>query len=167
MQGGDLLNALIAAGEVRRPVQAAAKTADSAAGADRAFAMLLAKARGGELASGVQVSVDKSSGVSLTSEQLDRVSLAADKATAAGANNALVVVDGRWLEVDLQSRTVTGEIKPEAFEPVTGYDAIVRAPAASEGGKAPASGAGPVESLVYDNASLLRTLAATLGGEGA
>lgn len=164
MQGGDLLNALITAGEVRRPVQAAAKTPD-ASGADRAFAMLLSKARGGDLASGVNVSVDKSCDVSLSAEQIERVSKAADKATAAGAKDALVIVDGRWLQVDLERRVVTGEIEPGAFEPVTGFDAVVRAPALDGSSDAEAA-TGPGKATVYDNASLLRTLTGTLRGEG-
>ncbi len=78
-----------------------------------AFAELLKRAREGTLASNRPVSVEKSAGVALSEEQLARLSLAADRAEAAGLRTALVLIDDRRLILDVHQRSVVGVAAPE------------------------------------------------------
>ena len=72
------------------------------------FADLLAKARDGNLASGLPVTIAKGAGVELNAEQLSRVGAAADRAQAAGADRAVVLIDGAAVKLDVATRNITG-----------------------------------------------------------
>lgn len=88
------------------------------------FAELLQAARNGELTSKLPVSVDPGVGVELSDEQLARVSLAADKAEAAGVRTALLIIDGQRLTLDVHGRRITGRAE-EAGGVVTGVDGVI------------------------------------------
>lgn len=72
------------------------------------FAELLAKAGEGQIISGLPVTIAKGAGVELNVEQLMRVGAAADRAQAAGADRAVVLIDGSALKLDVATRTITG-----------------------------------------------------------
>lgn len=121
------------------------------------FAGLLEKARAGELSSGAPVTVARGAAVDLSEDQLRRLSIAADRAEAAGATRALVLIDGMALKLDVGVREVTGAVELGAGGALAGIDGVVRAPEAGGGSAAPVGvpAAGPAGL----NASLLRALA--------
>ncbi len=92
------------------------------------FAELLSKAQRGEITSGAPVKIAKGLQLKLSDEQVGRLSVAADKAEAQGANRALVVMDGQTLQMDVASRTITGAVDTSAPGVIAGVDAIVVAP---------------------------------------
>lgn len=89
------------------------------------FAQLLQQARAGEISSGMQVRVAQGSGVELSSEQLSRLSAAADLAEAHGASRAAFVIDGKLVAMDVPTRMVTGAIDASSTGVVEGIDALV------------------------------------------
>ncbi|MEO0715388.1 MAG: hypothetical protein AAFY58_00205 [Planctomycetota bacterium] len=123
------------------------------------FGELLDRAMGGELASGRQVELMHDAGVSLTPEQIGRVSEAADRAELAGMHRAMVQIDGMELLVDVPMRRVMGVAQADERGVISGVDGIVRVPDDETSGKADASGLlrGDV------NASLLAALERTTG----
>ncbi len=163
-----LLRAL-SAGAAARGIGAAGtpvRSAGAAASAGQSFADLLSKAQSGVAVSGIPVTLGKDSGVSLTDEQLQRLSIAADRAEAAGVSRALVMIDGMALRLDVAVRQVTGPVELGPGLAAAGIDGVVHAPEArpTAGGGA----GGPLPDTGALNASLLRTLArsgpATLDG---
>lgn len=87
---------------------AGASPAQGAAAAQPAeFADLLQRARDGTLASNRPVSIEAGTGLSLSDEQLARLSLAADRAEAAGLRKALVMIDDQRVILDVAHRTIT------------------------------------------------------------
>ncbi|MEM8756172.1 MAG: hypothetical protein AAGF47_00130 [Planctomycetota bacterium] len=77
------------------------------------FADLLGRAQGasGDVApSGLPVTVAARSGVELSAAQLERVSVAADRAASNGAEQAVVMLDGSAYRLDVQSRQITGVV---------------------------------------------------------
>jgi len=117
------------------------------------FARLLEQAQSAELASGRPVTLARGVDLTLTEEQLARVAAAADRAEAAGAFTAAVLIDGEALVMDVATRTITGRIDIGAGEAFYGVDTIVSAPPAHE-----APPTGPPASL-HVNPSLLEALA--------
>ncbi|QOJ01297.1 MAG: hypothetical protein HRU70_12700 [Phycisphaeraceae bacterium] len=97
------------------------------------FRSVLEQARAGGVSSGVRVTIAEGAGVTLTDEQVGRVSIAADKAEASGASRALVKIDEQWVSVDLATRTVTGSWSPGSGEVAGGIDAVLEAPGAAAG----------------------------------
>jgi hypothetical protein len=95
----------------------------SVEGAD--FAELLRRAEDGELTSGVPVTVEKGAGIELGEAELLKLTLAADKAEAAGIRRALVFTDSQALIMDVQSRTIVGaaEMKDGV---AAGVDGVIR-----------------------------------------
>ena len=90
----------------------AEKPAKGLGGADPAalsFAEMLAKADKGEIASGLPVTIAKDAGVELTDDQLARVAIAADRAQAAGADRAVVIIDNLAVKLDVATRTISGK----------------------------------------------------------
>ncbi len=69
--------------------------------------------------------------VELTEDQLARIAEAADRAEAEGASNAVVLIDGMALELDVTLRTIRGVVDQEAGLK-TGIDAVVYAGNAPE-----------------------------------
>ncbi len=97
-------------------------------------AMLRANELGGgrlgampSLGSGLGVSLDAGLDLDLTDEQMRRIAEAADRAQAAGAASALVMIDGKALRLDVQARRITGEASLLHGDVLTGIDAVVQA----------------------------------------
>lgn len=122
--GAEMLRALGA----RAPSPADALAAPAQAGGE--FAALLAKARAGDVHTGLEVTVARGAGVQLSPSQLERLAIAADRAHAEGASRALVLIDGMALELDVLARTITGTVDLETEGVLTGIDAVVRVGAA-------------------------------------
>jgi hypothetical protein len=107
------------------------------------FARLLKQAREGQVSSGLSVSVDESVQVSLSDEQLARLSRAADRAEAEGLSSAVVMLDGMALLMDVGARRVTGVVDGRKLSAIPGIDGVVTAPgAADEAGLGQLGGAG-------------------------
>lgn len=93
------------------------------------FEALLERARAGEVSSGKGVGLPD--GFELSEEQRGRVSQAVDRAEAAGALSAVVLLDGRAFQVDVTRRTITQELRPGG-DALTGADTVVVAPPAPD-----------------------------------
>jgi hypothetical protein len=139
-------------------LSASAKTLGASGSID--FAQLLEQARAGEIASGLPVRVAPGAGVELNSEQLGRLSAAADMAEAHGAARAAFMIDGQVVAMDVATRTVTGTITANETSVVQGIDAIVTVAAKDAKGAAgviePPSAFGSHQPM---NVSLLDALA--------
>ncbi|MBX3357225.1 MAG: hypothetical protein KF745_02235 [Phycisphaeraceae bacterium] len=98
------------------------------------FADKLDDARSADVASNLPVHVDASLGLNLTGDQVERLSIAADKAEAAGLRRALVHLDGKAVVLDVKSRTVLRAADREAPLPAD-VDGVVTAPALGETGQ--------------------------------
>ncbi len=70
------------------------------------FADLLQSARDGTLVSNRPVTVAQNAKLTLSDDQLARLSLAADRAEASGLRRALVTIDEQRVVLDVQNRTV-------------------------------------------------------------
>lgn len=139
-----------------------------AAGSD--FASMLTKAQSGQLSSGRQVTLSPKANVSLTPDQLMRLSVAADQAEAQGATRALVFMDGMALHVNLTTRECSGQVDLSSGGVLTDVDAVVGVPSAG-GGKTAPSGARsldvlplPSPGVAPTSPSLLKLLASQLTG---
>lgn len=95
-----------------------------------AFADLLAKVRAGEVSSGRRVECPDGCGVELTDDQLDRLSVVADAAEAAGAWRMVANIDGKSVVIDVEQRQVLSAADAGI---VTGVDAVVTVPQGSPG----------------------------------
>ena len=133
-----------------RPAGAAPMGAPSSPGAV-GFAELLSMARAGQVSSNLPVTVAKGADVNLSDEQLRRVGVAMDRAEAAGATRALVLIDGVALRVDVGVRQITGQASLDPGMALSGIDGVVAAPVA--GGSEASVGAAPGV-----NEALLRAL---------
>jgi|GEM_PF-1853845 len=112
-----------------------AKPASSAASGDLGFSSALSKAQVGgagtaDLASLQPVAFDPDVPQTFDAAQMQRLSLAADKAQAAGMNTALLLIDGQALVMDVASRTITARVDPAA-QIVEGIDGLVPVPPAT------------------------------------
>lgn len=122
------------------------------------FAKLLAQAKDGQLASNQPVSVSPRSKLDLSPDQMQRLSVAADRAQAAGLHTALVMLDGKPLVMDVQSRQVLEAFDANAREAST-VDGVVAAPSAQDAAQPEAStGIVPLPGGVPNNLSLARIL---------
>jgi hypothetical protein len=142
---------LRALGSGVRPVDAKAAASTSEA---ISFQQMLEDAAAGGVTSGLPVRVSRNAGVDLTPSQLARLSKAADRAEAAGANRALFIIDGQVLEMDVGLRTITGKADLSATRVLNGVDAVVTV--APEAGDIP--GEPPRLAFPLLNASLLKAL---------
>ncbi len=89
------------------------------------FSSMLGKARAGELSTGLPVTIARNAAIELSDDQLSRLAQAADRAESAGARRALVLMDGRAIEIDIATRQVSRE-HPLGDSPViTGIDAMI------------------------------------------
>jgi hypothetical protein len=118
------------------------------------FQQMLEQAETGGVSSDLPIRVSRHAGVDLSPSQLNRLAGAADRAEAAGATKALVMIDGMVLQMDVGLRTITGKADTGATKVLNGVDAVVTvAPEAGElTSQAPSLGANSM------NASLLRIL---------
>lgn len=87
------------------------------------FADLLNRAREGTLGSSQPVTISDDAGVTLTDDQLARISLAADQLETAGVRTGLVTIDGKKLVLDVSNREITGAA-PETG-PIQGIDGTI------------------------------------------
>ncbi|HYF14959.1 MAG TPA: hypothetical protein VD971_07810 [Phycisphaerales bacterium] len=101
-----------------------------------AFARILERARTGELRSGAPVRIVSGAGVTLTSEQLERLSAAADRAEAHGAGRAAFLIDGRCVVMDVGVRRVLGAMDLSGEGVLGEIDAVVAVPAPAADGEA-------------------------------
>lgn len=92
------------------------------------FAELLRLAREGEIASGLPVMVPEDAGVTLTESQLARLAAATDRAQAAGAQTALVLIDGMALTLDVGARRIIGRAEFGSDGVLASVDAVIRVP---------------------------------------
>lgn len=105
---------------------------------EQSFATLLQQARKGAISSGLTVSVSPDAKVSLSSDQLTRLSAAADIAEANGASKAVVSIDGKMLVMDIASREIVGDVTKQAKGSeqiamvLTDIDAFVRVPSVAQ-----------------------------------
>jgi hypothetical protein len=81
------------------------------------FADLLKQAQEGTLTTKLPVTIAPDCGVTLSDDELARLSFAADKLEASGVKTALVTIDGQRLLLDVHSRKITGR--------ADGHDGIV------------------------------------------
>lgn len=131
--GGARAAAARGAGSVRGGGGAGAVEGTGGTAPPGGFERLLAGARRGEGATGLAVANPRGAGVTLSAGQLQRLSAAADKAEAAGVTQALVLIDGQALRLDVQGRRVLGAADTAAAV-VTGIDGVVTVPGEAEGG---------------------------------
>lgn len=101
------------------------------------FDSLLERARSGEVSSGREVEFPE--GFDLTEEQRGRVAQAVDRAEAAGALSAVVLIDGRALQVNVAERKLTGELEAGG-DALTGADTVVVAAESSDDGSSTTTG---------------------------
>lgn len=121
------------------------------------FEDLLTRAAASQVRTGAGVNVSARTGLTFSDEQLERLSLAADRAESQGITTALLLIDGQALTLDVGSRTITGVVDPGSAQAVAGIDGVVTVPAADEG--RPAALAIPTSwSLGLGNASLASLL---------
>lgn len=120
------------------------------------FLDLLKKAATANPESGIPVTIDKGIGLLLNDDQMQRLSKAADKATAEGFSTALVSIDGINLVMDVDGRRITAVADPEG-RAVSGIDGAVIAPPseAAAGTATPATPATPIGPQFVVPSSLL------------
>lgn len=140
----------------------AEKPSKGLGGADPAalsFTEMLAKAEKGEINSGLPVTIAKGSGVELSDEQLARVAIAADRAQAAGADRAVVIIDNVAVKLDVATRTISGKAELQPGSTLADIDAVVMAPAPAGGPSASQQAVTSLSASGSTNASLLDVLA--------
>jgi hypothetical protein len=94
------------------------------------FANLLSAARSGQVTSDRPVEVAPEVNGQLTAEQLSRIAVAADHAESTGMSNALVLIDGKAVTLDVDSREVTAVMDPRTAA-ITDIDGVLAAPPSS------------------------------------
>lgn len=127
---------------------------------EAAFAELLNRARDGTLQSSRPIEVDIGAGVKLSDEQLARLSLAADRAEAAGLRTALVLIDDQRLIMDVHQRTIIGAAKPEQGV-LEGIDGVIDLASLLAPAQAAPPSPGPPNAI--DSPAVARLLAAMDG----
>lgn len=118
------------------------------------FQSMLEEASDGQTSSELPMRVSRHAGVDLSPSQLNRLAAAADRAEAAGATKALVMIDGMVLQMDVGLRTITGRADTSTTKVLNGVDAVVTV--APEAGDIPNQP--PALAANSMNASLLRIL---------
>jgi hypothetical protein len=96
------------------------------------FEAMLKLAGEGKVSSEQGVQISGRAGVELTPEQLARVAQAADRAEAAGFSTALVLIDGKALKLDVQTRQIQGTFDAQTSARTAQFDGVVTAPAEGE-----------------------------------
>jgi hypothetical protein len=119
------------------------------------FSQLLEQAKAGAMDSGRPVTLGQGVHADLTEDQMKRVAAALDRAEAAGAAVAVVLVDGAALTVDVLKREVTAAAQASPQQVLTGIDAVVLA--AEPRNETTAASGAPERSMTL-NGSLARLL---------
>lgn len=92
------------------------------------FASLLDDVHAGKMNSARPLSVATGANVELSSDQMQRLAVAADAAEAAGAQRLLAMIDGQGVTIDVDSRTITGSTDALKGRVVTDVDAFIVVP---------------------------------------
>jgi len=137
--------------------RAGGATPGSIAGAS--FAEMLGQAERGVIRSDTPVRVAPGLELGLSVEQMERIGRAADVAAAHGAVRALVMIDGRALELDVGGREITGEVSFGTGGAVSEVDLVLDAgggalAASEDAAMGEAAGAG-LDGLGIKSASLM------------
>lgn len=119
------------------------------------FASLLAQAQSGTLRSGAPVTVAPDANLTLSDDQLAKLSIAADKAEAAGVRTALVLMGDQQFVLDVAAREIVGLADASAGV-VPNVDGVINLNAQPAGAQAPAL---PLPGALPANPSLLEALA--------
>lgn len=95
-----------------RPIPVAPPHATSARATfeSQSFGELLALAKSGGIESGRDIQLSFDAQPPLEPAQLERLAQAADRAEASGAQQALMMIDGRTFVLDVENRTLTAEL---------------------------------------------------------
>ncbi len=149
--GTDLLAALASGVRTTAPERA---DADTRAAGGPGFAELLHAARSGAVSSGLPVEIEPALGLELSSEQQARLEIAADRATSEGAERAVVVLDGKALVLDVETRRVIDAKDLDELGAIPNVDTVIGAsePAERE------SRVGLTHLTLHTNASLTKAL---------
>ncbi len=92
------------------------------------FQELLERVKAGTLREGEPIRMGVGADVELTPDQLERLGEAAAELEKSGARRAVILLDGRAIEYDIEQRAVIREIDPADTAALAGIDAFVRAP---------------------------------------
>lgn len=93
----------------------------------QSFAELLAGSALGKSSGDRGVNIRAESGVRLNADQLARVADAMDRAESAGAQHALVMIDGMALRVDVGVRQVVQQVDMKQSSVMSGIDTVIHA----------------------------------------
>jgi len=104
-----------------------------APGSEADFSKTLEAASQGRLESGRVVVSGPDLGMDLTSDQLQRLSHAADVAEAQGAQTAAVLIDGKVVRLDIETRTAVQSM-PAQSALMPDVDVVLAAGPTTEGG---------------------------------
>jgi len=110
---------------VRPRVAPPSGTTSHAALETQSFEQLLSMASRGQVSSGRQIDTALELNPPLDPAQMERLASAADQAEAAGSKRALMMIDGRSVVLDVQSRTIVAELNADTTQPITGIDAAM------------------------------------------
>jgi len=126
----------------------------------RSFDDLLALVSTGSLHSGRPVTVAGGARLkeSLDGSQLDRLTAAADLAEAAGARQAVMLLDGRGLVLDVAARRLTAELGPDPARPLMNIDAAVYVAGDDDEQDEPGSAAAPRSAAGFGPSAVARLL---------
>lgn len=122
--GNDLLAALASGVRTTAPTRA---EADTNALGGLGFAELLQSARSGSVSSGLPVEIESALDLELNDDQRARLEQAADRATSEGAKRAVVVMDGKALVLDVESRRVIDSKQLDELGAIPNIDAVIGA----------------------------------------
>lgn len=92
---------------------------------NQSFDQLLSLVSDGTMRSGRPVTIDFEPAEEINDEQLERLSSAADLAESAGAQRALMLIDGRGIVLDVFGRRLVNEIAQPEQDQVVPLDAAV------------------------------------------
>lgn len=91
------------------------------------FKELLNKARAGGVPSGIEARVADGVAMTFSPEQMKRLTIAGDKAEAAGASRAMILMDGLALTMDVGTRTIIQATNATSVGVVGDVDAVLSA----------------------------------------
>lgn len=128
-----------------------------------AFADLLERAKAGELSSGRPIEIDDDAGVTLSDAEMAMLTVAADKAEAAGIRRAVVMTGGQAVILDVGSRTVVGKAESEDGV-ISGIDGVIRLGA--DGATEVDTMLRPPSGFIGENPSLLAAMQARQSDQG-
>lgn len=121
------------------------------------FSDLLKQAREGTLVSRAPVTIDPDSGIGLSEDQLASLTLAADRAEAAGVRTALVMLGDQRFILDVASRTVKAAASADPGI-LSGVDGVINLGSGSVS-KSVQPAPAPFNSTIQSNPDIMKLLA--------